>query len=185
MDRPDREDGTSGRRLDSPKLLPSEHDREGYVWATGESLAVPVPRGKIAQARIWFDKRIDAWVSAAGLSESGDGVNVLSASEEDVQRRLDALTEALRKRIGVVEIMVEPDEDDQLIFETLNARGEALLASDLVKNTLFRLAETQNADVRALHRKFWRDLGDGIMDRRRPQPAESRGFAWTCCSPSG
>ena len=46
-------------------------------------------------------------------------------------------------------------DDSQAIFETLNARGEPLLASDLAKNHLLRLAADEDADLESLYRNYW------------------------------
>lgn len=45
--------------------------------------------------------------------------------------KLDALWQALVEEFKVVEIILEDGDDAQVIFETLNERGEPLLAADL------------------------------------------------------
>jgi hypothetical protein len=70
--------------------------------------------------------------------------------------KLDALVEGLRELIHVVVIDLEPKDNAQVIFETLNARGTPLLAIDLVKNLIFRRAHEGDQDVGVLHRNHWR-----------------------------
>ena len=63
--------------------------------------------------------------------------------------------------------MIDLDRDDnaQVIFETLNARGTPLLAADLVKNLLFRTAIATGEDSTALYDQYWKPL-DGNEWRR-------------------
>src|SRR2546428_432411 len=55
----------------------------------------------------------------------------------------------------VVSITLEPGDNAQIIFETLNARGTPLLALDLVKNVVFHAADAQGLDVEALYHNEW------------------------------
>ena len=57
--------------------------------------------------------------------------------------RLDALWEALIEEFKIVEIRLEEGDDAQVIFETLNERGEPLLAADLVRNNIFHRADAE------------------------------------------
>ncbi|MEU9738464.1 DUF262 domain-containing protein [Micromonospora chersina] len=128
------------------KVWPSLPDRDAFkaLFAAQLPLARPGEHRLIA-ARRYFDDEMSAW-----LAESPDPVE-----------RADALVIALRERLGLVEIQLEGHDDAQVIFETLNDRGTRLRASDLVKNTLFRLAEQQGEDVTALHQKYWVPLEAG------------------------
>lgn len=49
-------------------------------------------------------------------------------------------------------------DDAQVIFETLNSKGEPLLAMDLVRNNIFHRAEKQKAQVETLYKKLWDPL---------------------------
>lgn len=73
------------------------------------------------------------------------------------KRRLDALYEACRRRLHLVVIELQEREDDaQVIFETLNARGAPLLASDLVRNFIFLLGNRQGEKIESLYEQHWR-----------------------------
>jgi uncharacterized protein with ParB-like and HNH nuclease domain len=48
--------------------------------------------------------------------------------------RAEGLLSALTNHLQIIEIHLERDDDTQVIFETLNARGAPLLAADLVRN---------------------------------------------------
>ncbi len=125
------------------KVWPSLPDRDAF----GHVLAARLPPRKpdehlLIEARRYFDTELHEWMSAAASPVA----------------RADALVIALRERLGLVEIQLEEDDDAQIIFETLNDRGTRLRAGDLVKNTLFRLAEQQGADVEMLHKEYWQPL---------------------------
>lgn len=55
----------------------------------------------------------------------------------DKQTRLTALWQALLEDFKIVSIQLEAGDDAQVIFNTLNGRGEALLAADLIRNSIF------------------------------------------------
>lgn len=135
------------------QLIHPEHPEERYkVWpsrpdraAFREAMAAKTPHTssgehRLVEARRYFDGAIQDW---------------LSEVQEPV-RRLDSLVIAIRERLGLVEIQLEEQDDAQIIFETLNDRGTRLQAADLVKNTLFRLAELNGDDVDRLYQDYWR-----------------------------
>ena len=69
--------------------------------------------------------------------------------------RCNALVNAIRDKLRIVVIDMDDQDDAQMIFETLNARGTPLLPSDLVKNFLFRRAHAAGEDVERLHGLYW------------------------------
>ncbi len=69
--------------------------------------------------------------------------------------RIQCLFESLQYDLQVVSIELEGRDDPQVIFETLNARGEPLLPSDLLRNYLFWRASREKADLTALYRTYW------------------------------
>ncbi|MEV4384131.1 DUF262 domain-containing protein [Micromonospora sp. NPDC049580] len=122
------------------KVWPSLPDRDAFKALFAAKLPAERPgEHRLIAARRYFDDELHAW---------------LAETTEPVERA-DALVIALRERLGLVEIQLEGHDDAQVIFETLNDRGTRLRASDLVKNTLFRLAEQQGEDVTDLHQKYW------------------------------
>lgn len=125
------------------KVWPSLPDRDGFR----DVLVAKLPprtaeEHRLIQARRYFDGELHAWMNEA--------TNPVA--------RADALVIAIRERLGLVEIQLEEQDDAQIIFETLNDRGTRLQAADLVKNTLFRLAEQQGEDVTALYKQYWQPL---------------------------
>lgn len=72
------------------------------------------------------------------------------------ETKLDAIWQALIEEFKVVEIVLEDGDDAQVIFETLNERGEPLLAADLVRNYIFHRAEEEDRKkAEKLFQEFW------------------------------
>jgi len=69
--------------------------------------------------------------------------------------KIDALLNALQHHLKIVVIDMDSEDDAQVIFETLNARGTPLLPSDLVKNHLFHRASDEGSNVENLYKKYW------------------------------
>jgi hypothetical protein len=99
--------------------------------------------GRIAEAHNYFRLAIKVWLDA----ESPDAV--------ERERRHKGLYVALSELLQVVSINLEREDNAQVIFETLNARGTPLFAMDLVKNAVFYKAEREGADVDRLNREIW------------------------------
>ncbi len=83
--------------------------------------------------------------------------------------RLDAIWEALIEEFKVVEIRLEEGDDAQVIFETLNERGEPLLAADLVRNNIFHRADAHGEDAEKLFSKYWTLFEDPFWNELEKQ----------------
>lgn len=79
---------------------------------------------------------------------------------QTMEIRLDAIWEALVEEFKVVEILLDEGDDAQIIFETLNERGEPLLAADLVRNNIFHRADTNNENAEKLFSVHWAPFED-------------------------
>lgn len=86
--------------------------------------------------------------------------------------RADALLTALVRHLQVVTIDLEDQDDPQVIFETLNARGEPLQPADLVRNHIFSAASARAEDTPRLFNTYWKDFDEDGSFWREP---ESRG----------
>lgn len=118
------------------KLRPLPQDNEAFRWAvrTDDATAVVAPDGhKLVKAAQWFEGVIFNWCS----------------NSDDPELRLGYLFETLRDRMQLVQILLDPHDDPQVIFEALNHRGVKLDAADLVKNLLFQKVEQQGDHKRA------------------------------------
>lgn len=74
----------------------------------------------------WFDKQVGAWLKA-GVGDEG--------------RRLAQLVEDISDRLFFTVITVTDELNAYKVFETLNARGVRLSATDLLKNYLFSVLD--------------------------------------------
>ncbi|MFT5797449.1 MAG: hypothetical protein ACI84R_001509 [Candidatus Azotimanducaceae bacterium] len=72
--------------------------------------------------------------------------------------RFLSLVSALKESLQLVVIELEAEDDPQIIFETLNARGQALLPSDLIRNFIFMKVGGEKSD--ALYDQHWRHFDD-------------------------
>jgi hypothetical protein len=77
--------------------------------------------------------------------------------------------EALRGSLQVVTVELEGDDDPQVIFETLNARGEPLLPSDLLRNFVFLRASQRKEPQEQLYAEFWRPFDDDFWRTQAKQ----------------
>jgi hypothetical protein len=91
--------------------------------------------------------------SATFAREDGNDVAAMAA-------RLGELWKALLSDFKLVVITLDEGDDAQVIFETLNSRGEPLLAMDLVRNDVFHRATALNEDTEELFETKWQIFED-------------------------
>jgi hypothetical protein len=84
----------------------------------------------------------------------------LRLGEDGAETRVETLLATLRDHLRMVVIDLGPEDDAQVIFETLNARGTPLLPTDLVKNYLLHRAELDGENVEHLYRTYWQPFDD-------------------------
>lgn len=124
------------------KVLPTERDRAAFREAMADGVAAATGKHRIHEAFRFFRESVHAWVS--------DGADV-----DIIERRVEALSTVLWDLLVMVTIDLEPGDNAQIIFETLNARGTPLLAGDLIKNHIFQVASLQGADIGKLYAEQW------------------------------
>lgn len=95
-------------------------------------------------------------------------------NEQVTVERLEALLNAVLDRLKLVVISLGENDDAQVIFETLNSKGEPLLAMDLVRNNIFHRAEKQGAKVEDLYRRLWDPLDDTWWRQAAPNARPTR-----------
>ena len=91
-----------------------------------------------------------------------------TSAGNNVREHLEALLTALLVRLKLVVITLGENDDAQVIFETLNSKGEPLLAMDLVRNNIFHRAEKQGDIVEELYEKLWGPLDDSWWRESAP-----------------
>jgi hypothetical protein len=119
------------------KLWPSDPDRTAFEQAMTNASPAD-PDHLVARAATFFDKRIRQWI---GVDEAGE--------------RLTRLARTLRKHVELVVIDLQPGDNAQVIFESLNYGGRELTAIDLTKNHVFFQAGRENLDPHELHQDYW------------------------------
>lgn len=130
------------------KVWPTNSDREVYrtVMTAGSRADVAaawpgadaLPR--MAQAYVYFSEQIEAFV--------GSGEPAATVKDHFL-----AMRNALNETLQLVVIELEEGDDPQIIFETLNARGQPLLPSDLIRNHVFMRMPSSKGEK--LYADYW------------------------------
>ena len=127
-------------RLHIFKLWPTRGDREAFRHAMDNGLAVnDFEESLIVQAHDFFQLQVRKWL------QDGTG---------PIEHRIDALEAAATSMLQMVVIDLGSQDDPNLIFETLNARGTPLEQSDLIKNFVLSREGGPQGDI-------WGNLDDG------------------------
>ena len=87
---------------------------------------------------------------------------------------IDSFLNAFRRSLSLVFIGLGTHDDPQLIFETMNARGQPLLTSDLIKNYIFRNFDEKKMED--MYVKYWQHFDN---DRSENNVDESKRFWYT------
>lgn len=144
-----------------------------YYWGDRVPMNTPI---RALRAYEEFYRLIDRFArfGSAELNSDGDeGRETETISDETdttqaIETRLEAMLTALLNRMKLVVIVLGEDDDAQVIFETLNSKGEPLLAMDLVRNNIFYRAEREQAEVEELYQELWDPFDDPWW--REPAP---------------
>jgi uncharacterized protein with ParB-like and HNH nuclease domain len=138
------------------KVWPTNADRETFrtilisksskelLKALNVSAAGAAPL--LAQAYFYFFQRVTDFVGSGEIAQK--------------ETRLLGLTQALRTALQLVVIELESHDDPQVIFETLNARGQPLLPSDLIRNYIFMQTSASESEADGLYDRYWRPFDD-------------------------
>ena len=151
------------------KVWPTLVDRAAFRQAMGNDQSAKADaESLIAEAHSYFRSQTAQWIARF----NGESGNSASAA--------DALEAAVSRHLQLVVIDLGEADDPHIIFETLNARGTALLQSDMVKNKILHEtgAETggdereTGKDVEGVwpfdQDKWWtQDVGRGLQRRPR------------------
>ncbi len=120
--------------LDYFKLLPTQVDREEFkmILDKGE------PRtGGISNCYSFFDRQL-----------------------KKGQVELAALSKVIITRLSVVSIVLDPDDNPHLVFESLNAKGHPLTQADLIRNYFFMRIHA--SDQESVYREFWLPMQEAL-----------------------
>lgn len=161
---------------------------EKYYWGS----RVPQNTSALAlRAYEYFRSQISEFVASGDSDDTeinideeeiqeGETVNT-DTNEENIRQRLNALLEALVFRLKLIVITLDKEDDAQVIFETLNSKGQPLLAMDLVRNNIFHRAEAQyqgaegaREKVEQLYHEIWEPFDHGWWRENAPNARPAR-----------
>lgn len=108
----------------------------------------PDPRPLIIEAYLYFDEEVRTFFLGA------DDEPPLAA-EKPLDDRIDEAFRAMKSALQIVAIDLDREDDPQVIFETLNARGEPLLPADLLRNYIFLRAGRSGESQEELYEGYW------------------------------
>lgn len=115
------------------KLIPSEGDRENFKKIiNGNDELIP---GKLKETFDYFNKVLDY----------------------EKELNLENLRGLLIKRLILVNIDVDKNENPYIIFESLNAKGTPLTQADLIRNYIFMRIEDEKKQIE-LYNNYWRPM---------------------------
>jgi hypothetical protein len=127
----------------------------------GPDLSQDDSENTVEEAWVFFRDQIKEYVSRGTGEIDLEYLGQDTSKEEALSFRYGAIHDALVGMIEVVTIQINEGERPQVVFETLNARGTPLLATDLIKNALFEKAGSEGLDIDEIHEKYWQPgLGD-------------------------
>ncbi len=155
--------------VDKFKVWPTQLDRAQFADVVGAGSREEVlkrhplrkrphtskfePRPRMVEAYFFFYKQFEEFFI-------GTVAEPPLAGETPLAQRVEECFQALKSSLQVVEIDLESGDDAQVIFETLNARGEPLLPADLLRNFIFLRAARRGEPQEALYKQFWARFDD-------------------------
>lgn len=139
-----------------------------FYWGSGVPKNTPF---RALRAYEIFHQKIEHFASYGPTDTVEEDAEIISDETdtlEAIEIRLEALLTALLNRMKLVVITLGDDDDAQVIFETLNSKGEPLLAMDLVRNNIFHRAEKEGSSINELYKELWDPFDDSWW--REPAP---------------
>ena len=136
---------------DQIKLTPTNQDRHAFQKVLNGDLAetdLEKITNNIYAAHAFFIYGFKTWIHTGSENQMKN----YSPAE-----RAESLASAVSYFLNMVVIDLNIDDDAQLIFETLNARGTPLSPSDLIKNAIFQKLAAEE-DPSRLYEKYWKVL---------------------------
>jgi len=123
------------------KIWPTSLDQSAFRHAMHNGLATSAYEASaIVQAHEFFQLQTREW---------------LTADSDSTQARANALETAITGLLRLVVIDLEVQDDPNVIFETLNARGTPLIQSDLVKNFILYELAPEPTDQEEVYADYW------------------------------
>ncbi|UTH45331.1 DUF262 domain-containing protein [Loktanella salsilacus] len=155
--------------VDQFKVWPTNLDRKQFVdvISAGSRLELlkrhPTRRQKYARNDDPKPRMVEAYFfffSALKDFFVGTGGDEVAGAEHSIAIRLEECLRSMRSALLVVVIDLDSGDDPQVIFETLNARGQPLLPADLIRNYIFLRARRDNLDTEKMYEEHWCHFDD-------------------------
>jgi hypothetical protein len=123
------------------KVWPTNEDRSSFqaVLDAAPEQGVDGSASRMADAYRYFREVFAAYLT-----------------KEDAASRAQRFAAALKDYLKLIVLDLDPNDEPQAIFETLNAHGTPLLPADLIKNWLLWEASRQKLDATPLYEEYWR-----------------------------
>ncbi|MGB7213337.1 MAG: DUF262 domain-containing HNH endonuclease family protein [Gemmatimonadales bacterium] len=138
-------------------------------------------RQPLAEAYLYFYSQIISYVRGGpGVivdddDPSGEHAIAVNVGEQATgavdANRAHYLLEAIRNYFHIVAIELEPTDDPQVIFESLNGRMAPLTPADLIRNYVFIAGTREGLDTEELYRATW-----AAFDHDPGTPEDQPGF---------
>jgi hypothetical protein len=126
---------------------------ERYPFKYKKYARKPEPRPRMVDAYLFFHSQLTEFFCGSATDEA-------ICSSVPMPQRLEECFSALKNSLKVVVIDLQPGDDAQVIFETLNARGQPLLPADLLRNFIFLRAARLGENQEMLYEKYWRSFDE-------------------------
>lgn len=134
------------------KLIPTRIDKDSFITLVNKHK--DESNGRIRSAYDYFEKEINDYI-------------------KDDPEKASSLLDSLLYDFSFVQILIDPNDEPEKIFESLNARGKSLLQFDLLRNNLF-LRARENRD--SLYEKYWHHFEDRYWDPEEKSGADCELF---------
>lgn len=123
------------------KVWPTNEDRPSYKLVLDSTVedGIGAGQGRMADAYRYFRETFETH-----LSRNHRGP------------RAQQFAAALKDYLKLIVLDLDPSDEPQAIFETLNAHGTPLLPADLIKNWMLWEASRQKLNLLPLYESYWR-----------------------------
>lgn len=129
------------------RIILSEKDKDIFAKYIKDNCSDP-SNHLIVKAKQYYTDKIKALLD-----------NAQNANEEAVK-----ILSTIAKRLDIIQIIVETDEEGYSIFESINSTGKELSISDLVKNHVFGVSESKGCLPEV--RKLWEEIIDEVTEKQ-------------------
>lgn len=158
-----------GQEHERFKVWPTLTDREPFYQAMSNDSSIDEHNktNAIVEAHKFFKEKTREYanIDETDNSSNSEDSDAKETSEQQrdmlaqhVKAKLSTLSNALGYYLRLVAINLSPEDNAQVIFETLNYRGTPLLASDLIKNFLFQQSLNNEQIKIDLYEKYWKNF---------------------------